>query len=116
MTELLKTTVLVKEILTDIPDTRNSDSYLYLKVLERVAKISGEKVDLRSMSVPYFLCNIKKLNFPQFETVRRTRQKMQADFPELKGKAEIEAARSEREKVFREYARGGNNGFNEIPR
>ena len=104
MNGLIKTSKLVKEILTDIPDTRNSDSYLYLKVLERVAAKLEKPINLQDISVPYFLCNIKKLKFPYFETVRRARQKVQADHPELKGCAEVEAVRDEKEKVFEAFA------------
>lgn len=102
MKNLLRVSRVVKEVLTDIPDTRNSDSYLYLKVLERFA---GE-YDLRSMTVPYFLCNIKKLKFPYFETVRRARQKIQERCPELQAKSEIQVVREAKEEVFHNYAIG----------
>lgn len=102
MNGIFKTSKLVKAVLTDIPATRNSDSYLYLKVLERVAGTT--EIDLKGMTVPYFLCNIKKLNFPYFETVRRARQKMQRRYPELKAVDEIEAARAENETEYRAFA------------
>lgn len=104
MNGLLKISNLVKEILTDIPDTRNSDSYLYLKVLERVAEKSETPLDLKKISVPYFLCNVKKLNCPYFETVSRTRRKIQEHHPELQGKPEVETVRNTKEKVFKGYA------------
>lgn len=96
---------IVKEVLTDIPDTRNSDDYLYLKVLERVAKSQDMTVNLNTLSVPYFLCNVKKLNFPYYSSVARARRKIKATHPELRGTAEVEAVRSEKETVFREYAK-----------
>lgn len=96
---------LVKEILTDIPDTRNSDDYLYLKVLERVAALQGMTLNLSKMSVPYFLCNVQKLNFPYYASVSRARRKLKAAHPELRGTEKVEAVRQEKEKVFREYAR-----------
>ena len=96
---------LVKEVLTDIPDTRNSDDYLYLKVLERVAALQGMKLNLSKMSVPYFLCNVKNLNFPYYASVARARRKIKAKHPELRGTAKVEAVRAEKEQVFREYAK-----------
>ncbi len=107
MKKLLRTSNLVKDILTEIPATRNSDSLLYLKVIERIAAQSDQPIDLTQLTVPYFLCNIKKLNFPYFETVRRTRQKVQEQHPELKSSAEVEAVKAEKEKVYRAYALGG---------
>jgi hypothetical protein len=107
MQKLLKTSNLVKEILTETPATRNSDSLLYLKVIERIAAQSDQPIDLTQLTVPYFLCNIKKLNFPYFETVRRTRQKVQEQHPELKSSAEVERVKAEKEKVYRAYALGG---------
>lgn len=102
MKNLLRVSRVVKEVLTDIPDTRNSDSYLYLKVLERFAV----NVNLKEMTVPYFLCNIKKLKFPYFETVRRARQKIQERCPELQANAEIREVRDAKEEVFHNYAIG----------
>lgn len=108
MKKLLRTSNLVKEILTEIPATRNSDSLLYLKVIERIATQSDQPIDLTQISVPYFLCNIKRLNFPYFETVRRARQKVQENHPELKSSVEVEAVKAQKEKAFRAYALGGD--------
>ncbi|MBR3592175.1 MAG: hypothetical protein IKL46_04925 [Clostridia bacterium] len=104
MNGLIKVSHIVKEVLTDIPDTRNSDSYLYLKVLERVAAKQETPINLKEMTVDYFLCNVKQLHFPYFETVRRARQKIQAEHPELKAKAEVEKVRAEKEEVFKAFA------------
>ncbi len=102
MKNLMKVSKVVKEVLTDIPDTRNSDSYLYLKVLERFA---GGR-DLNTITVPYFLCNIKKLKFPYFETVKRARQKIQERHPELQACSEVKEVREAKEEVFYNYAIG----------
>lgn len=108
MKKLIQISNLVKDILTEIPATRNSDSFLYLKVLERIAAKSDQPIDLTQLTVPYFLCNIQNLNFPYFETVRRSRQKVQEKHPELKSTAEVEAVKAEKEKAFRAYALGGD--------
>lgn len=102
--QLITTTNLVKTILETTPQTRNSDSLLYLKVLEHCALQKG--VDLQLLSVYAFLTSMNIFGFPCFETVRRSRQKLQREYPELKGCEAVEAARAENEQTFRDYARG----------
>jgi hypothetical protein len=62
-------------------------------------------MDIRNIPLPHFLENFQKWGFAPFETVRRTRQKLQADFPELASTETVAEKRSEREEVYREYAR-----------
>lgn len=102
-TELKTTTALVKAILEDDEKARNSDSYLYLQVIENIARHKG--YDLRNIKVCYFLEHMKEYGFPIFESVRRARQKLQRKFPELSADAKVEEYRAENEEVFREYAR-----------
>ena len=104
MKDLMNTTELVKSILEQDKQCRNSDSFLYLKVLSAVAKQKG--VDLEKMTVPFFLLNLHGAGFPGFETVRRTRQKIQQHHPELAACEAVEGFRMENEAEFREYARG----------
>lgn len=104
MLDLKNTTALVKSILEQDKQCRNSDSYLYLKVLSVVGEQKG--IDLEKMSVPYFLLNLHGAGFPGFETVRRTRQKLQQHHPELAASESVEGFRLENEVAFREYARG----------
>ncbi|MBR5544888.1 MAG: hypothetical protein IKU66_05380 [Clostridia bacterium] len=94
----------VKQILTDEPSTRSSDSLLYLKVIERIAE--EQDIDLEKWSVPYFLRNLSHTFFPPFESVRRARQKIQAQHPELSANAKVQAQREINEAEYREFARG----------
>ena len=103
--ELKTTKGLVKTILTEIPQTRNSDSFLYLKVLQRIA--GANDINLERMSIPNFLLSLPSSPFPCFESVRRSRQTLQRENPELSADAEVEAYRDENEVVFREFSRGG---------
>lgn len=103
-TELRTTTALVKAILQEDKQARNSDSFLYFKVLKRVGYERNINID--AMSVSSFLLHMKDYEFPAFETVRRTRQKLQAEFPELSGIREVQKHREANEAAFREYARG----------
>lgn len=102
MNNLKNITKLVKSILEENPQTRNSDSYLYFQVLKRRADQIG--VDLRTLSVAAFLLDMGAYGFPIFESVRRSRQKLQAAFPELAACEEVEEFRMENEKEFRGYA------------
>jgi hypothetical protein len=102
MQKILNTAKLVKLALTVCPETRNSDSYLYLKVIEQQAIDKG--MDIRRIPLPHFFENHQKWGFANYETVRRTRQKLQATFPELASTKEVAELRDEREEVFHQYA------------
>lgn len=104
MGELLTTQALVLEILKASPRARNSDNYLLYAVYATVGKRHG--IDIDKMSVPTFFLHLKEYGFPSPETVRRTRQKIQATHPELCGSDDVEAMRELREESFRNYARG----------
>lgn len=104
MKNIKKTTALVKAILEQSKQARNSDSVLYLKVLLTVGEQKG--IDVESMSIPFFLVNLREYGFPPFESVRRARQKIQALHPELAACESVEAARIENEQTMRNFARG----------
>lgn len=104
MLDLKNTTALVKSILEQDKQCRNSDSFLYLKVLSVTAQQKG--IDLEKMTVPYFLLNLHGAGLPPFESVRRARQKIQEHNPHLAACERVEAFRSENEAVVRQYARG----------
>lgn len=100
----LKTiTDIVHDVLLTYEQARNSDNFLFLKVCEIVGTKNG--IDINSMSIPTFFLHLKEYGFPQFESVRRSRQKLQATYPDLCGCCEVEAHRTLNEEVFRDYAR-----------
>jgi len=98
--ELANTTDLVKQILESFPQARNSDMVLYIKVCERMNPAAIKE------PFWYVLVNLKEFNLPNIETVRRTRQKIQAENPELAGDDNVEAQRMLNEETFRKYAKG----------
>lgn len=105
MKNVLYTTAnLVKTILQEEPQTRSSDNLLYLKVIERIA--SERKLDIKNLSVYYFLRYMRIYGFPPFESVRRARQKIQAQHPELSANAKVQEQREINEVEYREFARG----------
>lgn len=103
MNELKTTKHLVQNILETDLQARNSDSFLYFRVLEHHGNMKG--VDIHSMSIPTFLLTMSDYGFPGFETVRRTRQMVQAKHPELAPNDRVKAWRSDLETEFRDYAR-----------
>lgn len=104
MTNLKATSHLVKDILEADPQTRNSDSFLYLKVLENIAE--QKDINLQKITVPDFLTS-SDLPFPIFETVRRSRQKIQASHPDLAACDKVEEMRMINEMEYRQFARDG---------
>lgn len=103
-TELINTTELVKSILMHNSKARNDDNFLYYLVCKEVG--SRNDIDIESMSMPRFFLNLRFFGFPAFETVRRSRQKLQATYPELAGHQRVESKRTQYEGAFRDYARG----------
>lgn len=101
---LVKVSALVKSILEQNKMARNSDPYLYLQVIERQAELKN--IDLSMISVDSFFYSASREGFANYETVRRARQKIQREYPELAASEKVKAYRAENEEMFREYARG----------
>lgn len=104
MNRLEKVSVIVKLILEQDEKTRNSDSYLYFKVINYIA--CRHKIDLRNVTMQDFLLSLGKNSpFPPFESVRRTRAKVQEKNPHLRACEKVQGYRAENELIFEEYAR-----------
>ena len=103
--ELITVKTLVEVILEIDYRARCSDSYLYLRVIRILA--IGTEIDLNKITVPYFLENMEDMKFPAFETVRRTRQKVQAEHPEFAADNFTREKRAENEAVYNAFAKEG---------
>ena len=103
MDNLKTVSELVKLILERNPECRNSDNLLYCQVIQTIES----RLDFRitQMPVQWFLQNMNHYGCPKFETVRRARQKVQADNPHLRACESVEAARMHNESVVRAWAR-----------
>ena len=104
MSELMKVNDIVKVILEEDKQARNSDSHLYLRVLNYIAQRDG--IVIADMPILYFLEHMKGLGFPPFESVRRTRQKIQSENPHLAASRTVRALRAEQEMEYWAYATG----------
>lgn len=102
MNELKTVYALVKNILEQDGKARNTDNYLYFKVLEHYSELRG--IDIYSMTIPLFLKKLDNHIFPGFETVRRSRQKVQAAYPDLAADKAVEKSRAKNESAYRDFA------------
>ena len=103
MDNLTKLSELVYDILVKNEKARNSDTYLYYIVCNEKLRSNGH--DISKITLADSLLRREELGLPPFESVRRTRQKIQHDNQELAGSKAVEAFRSKNEKEYREYAR-----------
>ena len=105
MSDLKSTKALVQTILEKEKRARNSDYYLYFRVIKTIA--DKHHIDLGGISVTDFLLNTELSTlFPPFETVRRARQKAQAEYPALSACEKVSQYRTDNEEVYRQFARG----------
>lgn len=94
---------MVKKIMQEKEECRNSDNVLYMAVLRQVA---GEKgIDINNMSVPTLFLHMSEYGLPSIESVGRARRKVQECHPELRAHDTVEAHRMAQEEDFVDYAR-----------
>lgn len=106
MKNLKTTKALVQAILERDQRARNSDYFLYFLVIKTIAE--KNHINLKQITVTDFLLNMERSSvFPPFESVRRSRQKVQAEFPHLAACKTVEEFRAENEEAFREFSIGG---------
>lgn len=89
----------VRAVLEKDRDARDDDMLLYLAVCNSCLKGTG------AMPFAEVMAQYRHLGLPSFESVSRTRRKLQADTPELVGQARVRTLRALREKAYRQYAR-----------
>ena len=105
--ELKKIKELVTKLLSEKPELRASDDLLYLEVLKKVhphwsnARIT---TNIENISIGEFFTMRKSAKLPNFESVRRSRQKAQEEHPELKPCEKVLEARKRNEENFYNFA------------
>lgn len=97
MKQIRQVAGIVQGILEKHPDTRNSDNLLFIKVVESIDS------DLLYKPMMDVLVHAKEYGIPPFESVRRSRQRLQEKFPELRGSKEVEAGREENRQIVRDF-------------
>lgn len=94
----------VKSILACDKKARNSDDYLYFVICR--AKLLERNIDPLKITFLDGIMRREELGLPPFETVRRTRQKIQEHLPGLRANAEVAAMREVKEEEYKAYAKG----------
>ena len=89
----------VRAVLQKDEEARNDDMLLYLKVCNGCLKDTG------AMPFAEVMAQYKYLGLPSFESVGRTRRKLQAEHPELLGSVRIQKLRAKQEQNYRRYAK-----------
>ena len=100
MSKLNSTKALVKTILEENENTRNSDMLLYYEVCKRLNASALES------PFAYVILRLESLRLPPFESVRRARQKVQEECPHLCANYGVSSFRAENEAEYRDFARG----------
>ena len=101
MSRCAKVEPAVKEILENIPETRSDDFRLLYEVYKKFLP------ELDTLSFKDVMLYHKELGLPYFESVRRSRPKLQREYPNLLPPEEVQAAREELEEDYRAYALRG---------
>lgn len=89
----------VRVILEKDEKARNDDMTLYLAVCNACLKSAG------AMPFAEIMAQYRSLGLPSFESVGRTRRKLQEKHPELLGSLRIQRLRAKQEKAYRKYAK-----------
>ncbi len=89
----------VKVILQKNEDARNDDMVLYLALCNVCLKDAG------AMPLAQIMTKHRELGLPSFESVGRTRRKLQERHPELLGSVRKQKIRAAGEKAYRKYAK-----------
>jgi hypothetical protein len=95
--KLYETKALVKQVLEENERTRNSDNELYVEICYRV--------NPSVMRLPFedVIGNLASFGLPPFESVRRSRQKLQEERPDLRPCDEVALFRAENEMFYEEF-------------
>lgn len=89
----------VRAILEKNGDARNDDMVLYLALCNVCLKDAG------AMPLAEIMTQHNYLGLPSFESVSRTRRKLQAKHPELAGNRPTQKRRATGERAYRKYAK-----------
>ena len=95
---LFEVKALVKEVLEENEKARNSDNILYVQICYM---LNPSVAQLPFGEVMFYL---DRYGLPPFESVRRTRQKLQAERPDLRPNDEVALFRAENETAYKEFS------------
>ena len=97
--ELHTTKNIVFNLLKENEKLRDDDDLLIIEVYRKINPF------ISSYGFETVLKNRKKDGLPSFEAIRRSRAKIQAEHPELKGSERIQRERDHAEYKYRDFAK-----------
>lgn len=95
MSKLKKVSQMVREVLEQYPDTRSDDRLLIYTIYRNYYGIVNDK----------FVNVIMRHDLPNFESIRRCRQKIQEECEELRGDKQTEEARMNEQVEYIDFSR-----------
>lgn len=96
--ELKTVKKMVEKLLKENLILRGDDDLLFCEICRQI------KPETQLMSVCEFFLMRKKMGLPSFESVRRSRQKVQEEHPELKPCERVQESRKRQEEKFYNFA------------
>lgn len=98
MNKLYKIEDTVKEVLTDIPETRDDDFKLIAEVYYKL------NFNIAGTSFAFMMLNHNEYGLPPFESITRARRKLQATYKELRATENVQNERTNIQGKFIRYA------------
>jgi hypothetical protein len=98
---------IVKMVMENAPETRDDDYLLWLAVIDICAAEDGNPTYTYQTTISQFLRKAIFSKYPHFNTVSRSRRKVQRKYPELKATPEMRYWRAVREAQYGEMAKDG---------
>ena len=98
MNRIYKVEDIVREVLEEHISTRADDFELIVYVYNKI------NPSIKDYSFNSVMLGHKDLNIPYFETIRRTRQKLQAQYEYLRPSKDVQIARINKEADYINYA------------
>lgn len=95
MGKLRKVSQMVREVLENYPDTRSDDRLLIYTIYRNYYGIVNDK----------FVNVIMRHDLPNFESIRRCRQKIQEECEELRGDKQVEKVRMNAQVEYIDFSR-----------
>lgn len=101
MSRLYKIEDVVKEVLTEIPETRDDDFKLIAEVYYKM------NFNITSTSFALMMLGHKEFGLPPFESITRARRKLQATYENLRASQKVQDARLNETSEYINYAIDG---------
>ena len=101
MSRLYKIEDVVKEVLTEIPETRDDDFKLIAEVYYKM------NFNIASTSFALMMLGHKEFGLPPFESITRARRKLQATYESLRASQKVQDARLNETSEYINYAIDG---------